>query len=550
MSVDAPAPSADIPPPPHRSGAGMFRSTFAFAFYTFLSRIAGFIRDILMTAILGTGVSADAFFIALRLTSLGRALFAEGALNAAFVPMFSRHLAQSGQSKAYAFATVVLNWLLAILVTMTILAELLMPFIVLGFAPGFGEVPGKLEQATLFSRIAFPYLLFISLVTLLSGVLNSLGRFWVGAAVPILLNLAMIAALLLAIPYNANPALLLAWSCPIAGVIQIIAMLYAASRVGLKWQWRLPRPSPEVKKLLRLLLPVALAAAIGWGALLVSTALASFQQSAVSFLQYAERLYHLPLSLIGISIGVVLLPELSKQWRGSQNHHAITSQNRAIEFALLLTIPAAILLFLLPEPIINVLFERARFTAEDTRATAAALTAMSVGLPGAVLMHIFTIIFYARQDTKTPLLYNAISNGVYVLAAVGLFFRMGYVGIALAASLTAWTHAVLLGVVLHRGGHLAFDARLRTRVVRLVASGIVMIVLVFGLHQGGGIAPLAEHLGNGLIARALVLFTLFGAGLFAYAVACQLSGAAHWRELLVLAWPGYARRQDRYKDRM
>ncbi|MCY4031091.1 MAG: murein biosynthesis integral membrane protein MurJ [Hyphomicrobiales bacterium] len=536
-------PAADAPPP--RTGTGMFRSTFAIAFYTLISRIAGFIRDIFMTAVLGTSASADAFFIALRLANLGRSLFAEGALSAAFVPMFSGHLEQSGRAKAFHFANIILNWLLVILIAVTIVLELLMPFIVLVFAPGFTNVPGKTELATLFARITFPYLLLVSLVTLLSGVLNSMGRFWVGAAAPILLNLAMISALLIAVPYNANPGLLLAWSCPLAGIVQLCVLIYASRRIGLKWRLQIPRPSPEVRKLLRLLLPVALAGVIGWGSILVTSALASFQESAVSFLQYAERLYHLPLSLIGISIGVVLLPELSRQWRGPHHDRALKSQSRALEFALLLALPAAVLLFLLSEPIINVLFERARFTASDTRATAAALAVMAWGLPAAVLAHIFVTVFYARQDTKTPLLYNAISNGVYVAAACAFFFAIGYVGIALAASLAAWTHATLLGVVLHKGGHLVFDARLRKRAGRFLASAAVMVVVVWGLHQGGGIGPLAESLGSGLFGRASVLFAMFCAGFFAYAVACQLTGAAHWREIIEIVLPKYSRKQEK-----
>lgn len=523
----------------------MFRSTFAIAFYTLISRIAGFIRDIFMTAVLGTSASADAFFIALRLANLGRSLFAEGALSAAFVPMFSGHLEQSGRAKAFHFANIILNWLLVILVAVTIVIELLMPFIVLVFAPGFTNVPGKTELATLFASIMFPYLLLVSLVTLLSGVLNSMGRFWVGAAAPILLNLAMISALLIAVPYNANPGLLLAWSCPLAGIVQLCVLIYASRRIGLKWRLQIPRPNPEVRKLLRLLLPVALAGVIGWGSILVTSALASFQESAVSFLQYAERLYHLPLSLIGISIGVVLLPELSRQWRGPHHDRALKSQNRALEFALLLALPAAVLLFLLSEPIINVLFERARFTASDTHATAAALAVMAWGLPAAVLAHIFVTVFYARQDTKTPLLYNAISNGVYVAAACAFFFVIGYVGIALAASLAAWTHATLLGVVLHKGGHLVFDARLRKRAGRFLASAAVMVVVVWGLHQGGGIGPLAESLGSGLFGRASVLVALFCAGFFAYAVACQLTGAAHWREIVETVLPKYSRKQEK-----
>ncbi len=515
----------------------MFRSTFAIACFTFLSRITGFVRDVLMTAIVGAGASADAFFIAARIANLGRSLFAEGVLNAAFVPMFSRHLAHSGFGKAHAFANVILNWMLVILVALTVLVEILMPLVVVVFAPGFVEVAGKMEQTILFSRIAFPYLLLVSLVTLLSGALNSLGRFWVGAAAPILLNMVMIAALLLAIPYSGNPALLLSWCFPVAGVLQLAMLLVAARRAGIKWRLRLPKPDKQLRKLLNLMLPVALTGLIGWGTLIATNALASFEESAVSWLQYAGRLYNLPLGLIAISVGVVLLPELSRRLRNGEDAPALAAQSRALEFALLLTMPAAVILFLLPDVIIQFLFERARFGADDTSATAAALGVMALGLPGATVMHIFITAFYARQDTKTPLLYGAISNGVYVLTAFGFYAWLGYVGIALGGSLAAWSNAILLGVALHRRGRLVLDGRFLRRMLGLVISAAAMAAAVLLLHDGGLLAPLAERLGDGLLGRGAVLFVLIGASGLVYALACQLSGAAHWRELLALAWP-------------
>ena len=526
------------------AGVRLFRSTFAIAFFTFLSRIAGFLRDVLMAAFLGTGASADAFFIAWRLANIGRALFAEGMLNAAFVPMFSRQLTSSGFATAHAFANVVLNWMLVVLLGVSLLAEIFMPVLVFVFAPGFGAVPGKSELAILFSRIAFPYLLLISLVMLLSGALNSLGRFWLPAAVPILLNVAMIAALLLASMHSADPALFLSWSFPLAGVLQLVLILAAARRAGLRWRLGWPRPDGELGRMLRLFLPVALTGLIEWGVLVATSALASFQESAISWLQYAGRLYNLPVGMIAVSIGIVLLPELSRHFRGSDRRLALESQNRALEFALLLTVPAAVVLFLLPDMIINVLFERARFTAADTRATAAALGVMALGLPAGVVQHILTIIFYARQDTKTPLLVGIVANAVFVLAAFGFFPWLGYVSIAVGGSLAAWTNAILLGLLLRRDGHMALDARLRRRMGGLLVSGAVMFALLWFLHQGGALAPLAAELGDGLVARAAVLFLLLGIGGLVYAVACQLSGAAHWRELLALALPRHGNGKD------
>lgn len=541
MSADAPPPPSASPPRPQErggEGARMFRSTFAIAFFTFLSRIAGFVRDVLMSAILGTGVGADAFFIAMRIANLGRALFAEGALNAAFVPMFSQHLARGGFTKARHFANMTLNWMLAILLLVTLAAELFMPFIVVLFAPGFGEVEGKLEQTALFSRIAFPFLLLFSLATLLSGALNSMGRFWVGAATPILLNLVMIAALLSALPHSDNPALLLSFCFPLAGVMQLALMLWAARRVGVRWRLQWPRPNPQLRKLLRLLWPVALAGIIGWGSLIVAGALASFQESAVSWLQYAERLYHMPLGLVAVSIGVVMLPTLSRRLRGGDASGALVAQNRALEFALLLMMPAMVILLLLPDAIVNVLFERARFTAADTRATAAALQVMALGLPGAVAQHIFTVFFYARQNTKSPLLYGAVANGVFVLAAFGFFPWLGYVGIALAGALAAWANALMLGAALRRGGALALDARFRRRMVGLSISSVSMFAALWLLHQGGLAAPLFASWGDGLAARTLALFLLIGVGSLVYACACQLGGAMEWREARDLILPG------------
>jgi putative peptidoglycan lipid II flippase len=337
---------------------------------TMASRILGFVRDILIAAALGTGIVADAFFVAFRFPNLFRRLFGEGAFNAAFVPLFAKKLEGEGQPAAVSFAEEAMAGLLFVLLVVTAIAEIAMPWIMLVLAPGFVADHDKYDLAVTLTQIAFPYLTCMCIVALLSGVLNSLRRFTAAAAAPILLNVVLIAAITYAIwsGYARSPAAgwVLAVGVTIAGFVQLAALWIAVKRAGLSLKLRRPRWTPDMQRLVQLGVPGLLAGGITQINIVVGTIIASLQAGAVSYLYYADRLYQLPLGIVGVAIGVVLLPELARKLRAGDKVAAMDSQNRSLEFALLLTLPAAVALTVAAQPIISVLFERGAFGPTDT----------------------------------------------------------------------------------------------------------------------------------------------------------------------------------------
>ncbi|MEX2408619.1 MAG: murein biosynthesis integral membrane protein MurJ, partial [Rhodovibrionaceae bacterium] len=353
---------------------------------TAVSRVLGFVRDVLIAAVLGAGPVADAFFVAFRFPNLFRRLFAEGAFNAAFVPLFSRELEQQGREAAKAFAEESLSLLLFALLVLVALCMAGMPWLMQGIAPGFAADPAKYALAVDLTRITFPYLLFMALVALFSGLLNSLYRFAAAAAAPILLNVFFIAALALVIPLfdlgaGDTPGYVLAWTVALAGAGQFVLLVIAAARAGMPLRLPRPRLTPRARRLMKLMGPGILSAGAMQINLLIGTIIASLQASAVSYLYYADRVYQLPLGLIGIGIGVVLLPELSRRLRAGAETSANNAFNRALEISLFLTLPATAALIVVADPIVAVLFQRGAFGAEAAAATAAALAAFATGLP-------------------------------------------------------------------------------------------------------------------------------------------------------------------------
>lgn len=459
---------------------------------TLVSRLLGFIRDILIAAALGSGVVADAFFVAFRFPNLFRRLFGEGAFNAAFVPLFAKRLEGEGLGEARGFAEEALSVLLATLVVFSAVVMLAMPWLMVILAPGFVSDPAKYDLAVLLSQIAFPYLLCMSLVALLSGVLNSLSRFWAAAAAPILLNIVLITAISLAIwmgfSQRYGAGIILATGVTIAGIAQLAMLWIAVRRAGLNLALRWPRYTPGVKRLVELGIPGVLAGGITQINIVVGTIIASLQAGAVSYLYYADRLYQLPLGIVGVAIGVVLLPELSRKLRAGEHQTAMHSQNRSLEFALMLTLPAAIALIVAAEPIIRVLFERGAFLPSDTMATAAALSAFAIGLPGFVLIKVFQPAYFAREDTKTPMRYAGVNMVVNVIGSLTLFYlfkSMGHpphVGIALATSIAGWINALLLWGGLVRRGDFSADRRLVRNLPMIAIASVAMgAVLYFAI---------------------------------------------------------------------
>jgi putative peptidoglycan lipid II flippase len=494
---------------------------------TLVSRLLGYVRDVLFAALLGTGSAADAFFVAFKLPNFFRRLFAEGAFSAAFVPMFAGRLEAEGPEAARRLASEALAVLVASLLVVVLLAEIAMPLIMMVLAPGFVDEPEKFALAVELTRITFPYLLLVSLVALLGGMLNSAGRFAAFAAAPILLNLCLVGAALIARHGGTRIDTTLSWGIAVGGVAQLLMLAFSVKRAGLMPRLALPRLTKDVRRVLGLFFPAAIGAGAMQLNLVVDVMIASLLPTgAISYLYYADRINQLPLGVIGIAVGTALLPLLSRQLKAGDEPGALRSQNRAIEMALFFTIPAAAALIVVADPIIAVLFQRGAFTAQATQASAAALVAFALGLPAYVLVKVLTPGFFARQDTRTPVkiaIVALVTNLAFNLALMG---PLAHVGIALATAIAAWVNAGLLYWVLKRRGHMAPDARLLSRLPRTLAATAVMTAALWvGLTYG---VPLLDA---GFAGLALGLALLVGGGLTLFAVTAQITGAARLGEV-------------------
>ena len=494
--------------------------------WTMASRVLGFLRDVLIAALLGAGSTAEAFFVAFRLPNMFRRFFAEGALNMAFVPLFAKRLEGQGPAEARAFAEEALAVLLWALLALTVLALLAMPLLILALAAGFADDPAKFSLAVAYGRIQFPYLLCMSLTALFSGVLNALGRFAAPAAAPVLLNVALIAAMTLAAGLALPVGSALAWGVLVAGLAQAALVALAARRAGMALALRRPRLTPGVRRLLRLGAPAAVSGGVIQLNLLIGTVVASFFESAVAWLNYADRLYQLPLGVVGVAIGVVLLPELSRRVRAGDAAGAGEAMNRAAEFALALTLPAAAALVAIPGPIVSVLFERGAFTAEDARAVAAATALFAVGLPAFVLQKALQPAFFAREDMTRPLRCAVAAMALNTAVSVAGAPIMGWLAIPLGTTLAGWLQVALLlrGARAH-GPETRPDARLKARALRLLVASALM-----GLALAAG-ARFAAALFLDPALRWPALLTAVAGGAALYALLAALTGAARLPEL-------------------
>lgn len=500
-------------------------------FATASSRVLGFVRDMFIAAAIGTGPVADAFIVAQRLPNLFRRLFAEGAFASAFVPLFTKSHENEGAEAARRFAEESLAALAAALLLLTIVAEIGMVWLTYALAPGFAAEPEKFDLAVFLSRIAFPYLLLISIVSLLSGALNGIGRFAAAAFAPALLNVVLIAVLVriywIGEIGTVDAGVQLTVAMVVGGVLQLGFLYYACGRAGLAFRLVLPRLTAGVRRLTRLAGPSIVAGGVVQINIVVGTVIASLQPGAVSWLYYADRLYQLPLGIVGIAIGVVLLPDLARALATGNAAGASHAQNRAIEFAAALTLPAAVALFVIPMPIIALLFQRGVFTAADTAATAPALAAYAVGLPAFVAIKVLQPAFFAREDTRTPMRAGAVSMIVNVAAAFGFFFLFGPVGIAAATSLAAWVNTIQLWVMLGRRGHFTADASIRRRMPLLALASLLMGLAVW--LAAWWMAPWLS--GGPLIVRAGAMACLVAGGVAFFVAFCQLAGVVDFRRV-------------------
>ena len=516
----------------------LYRSFATVGGLTLLSRVFGFMRDILIAATLGSGPVADAFFVAFRFPNLFRRLFAEGAFNAAFVPLFAKRLEGEGREAARAFAEEAMSGLIFIILAITIFAQLAMPVLMYGLAPGFSETPEKFDLAVLLTRITMPYLLCMSLVALLSGVLNSLGKFVESSSVSIVLNLTMMAATLIAMAMglqnDPKAGIIQAWGVFVAGLLQLALLVDGVRRNNITLKLRWPRMTDGVRRLIQLGIPGVIAGGVTQINIVIGTVIASLQGGAVSYLYYADRIYELPLAIVGIAIGIVLLPSVARHLR-AENHEAVMeSQNRSLEFAMLLTVPAAVALAVVPVPIVAGLFERGAFTAADTLPTAYALGIFALGLPSFVMIKVFSPAYFAREDTKTPMRYAVISLSANTLGSIALFFLfrsyglMPHLGIAVATTLGGWLNAGLLFTTLVRRGHFHADARLRRALPLIVLSSVAMgLYLWFASDTFGDTFGAATH----SLVRFAALAVLVTSGLAVYTLAVFATGALDMSQL-------------------
>ena len=465
----------------------LLRSAMTVGGMTLLSRLLGFVRDVLMAALLGAGAVAEAFVVAFRLPNLFRRFFGEGAFNAAFVPLFAKRLEGEGEASARQFAEEAFAGLLFVLLLLTLVAELFAPVFVYVLAPGFAADAQKFDLTVLLTRITFPYLLCMSLVALLSGVLNSLHRFALAAFAPVLLNIVFIAVLLYGwfAALNGQPRMgvLLAIGVALAGFLQLALLWIAAARAGFTIRLRRPRLTPAMKRLVALGIPGLIAGGITQLNLVISTIIASWQQGAPAWLYYADRVYQLPLGLVGVAIGVVLLPQVSRALRAGDDAAVHDSQNRAMEFAMFLTIPAALALMAIPVPVVAALFERGAFTHADTLATAQALAAFAAGLPAFVLIKVFSPAFFAREDTQTPMRYAATSVIINIALAMALFPFIKHVDIALATTVASWVNVLLLGRALHARGYWRADAQARRNLPLMLLAALAMALALLAANH-------------------------------------------------------------------
>lgn len=495
----------------------LMRSILTVGGWTLLSRGAGFARDMMMAAYLGAGPLADAFNVAFSLPNMFRRFFAEGAFNMAFVPMFSKKL-EAGED-AETFAEDAFNGMAAILFVFSIIGTLAMPLLVFAMASGFvGDQ--RFDLAVLYGQIGFNYIFFISLVALLSGVLNAYGHFTEAGFVPVLMNLIFIAAMWLAVWFGWNMGLTLAWTVPVTGLAQLGFTYYSAHRLGFRIPLRMPKLTPDLRRLALIAAPAVLAGGVVQINLLVGRQVASHTEGAISWLVYADRLYQLPLGVVGIAIGTVLLPDLSRRLRAGDTEGGRASFNRGTEFALAMTLPAAVALVVIATALTQVLYQRGKFDAEDTRSVALALAIYGAGLPAFVLHKVLQPLFYAREDSRSPFRYAVISMVVNVVLAVGLVGFVGFSAAAWATTLSGWIMVGQLWIGSRRMGDEArFDARFLHRLPRILAASALM----GGALWGANLLLDPWLATQGLRYAALAI--LIGVGIASYGVAGTALGA-------------------------
>lgn len=490
--------------------------------WTLISRIVGFMRDLMIAAFLGTSAMAEAYLIAFSLPNMFRRFFAEGAFNTAFVPIFSKKL-QAGEDPL-GFARNAFAGLALVTMIVTVIGTLAMPWLVLAMASGFvGDE--RFDLAVVYGRISFAYIFFISLTALLSGLLNAGGRFVAAAAAPVLMNLVLIAAMVLADWYGWNMGLAMAWSTPLAGIAQLVMVWIAAARMGFPLYPSLPKMTDDIRRLIAIAGPAVLAGGVVQVNLLVGRQVGSQFEGAVAWLSYADRLYQLPLGVVGIAIGIVLLPDIARRLKAGDVAGGRFAFSRAAEFALFLTVPAAVALVVAAMPLVSVLFMRGEFGAADVTPTALALAIYGAGLPAFAMQKVLQPLYFAREDTRSPLRFAVVAMVVNLVIAVALAPVIGFAAAALGTTLAGWIMALQLYLGTRSMGEAArMDSRLLARIPRIALAALIMGGAVWLLQSqvldGALMAPGRRYLAlAGLVIGGVAVYAVMAIGLGAMRLA-------------------------------
>jgi len=503
----------------------LIASTSTFGFYTLISRILGYVRDILIAIFLGTSIFADAFFVAFRLPNTFRRLFAEGTFNAAFIPSYAGELAKN-KTEADNFAQNVFNLLFIILLFFVLVAEIFMPQLIFLIAPGFYKDPEKLKLAVDLSRITFPFLFFICLASFFGAILNSYNKFAASAAAPIILNVILIVSLFFSQWISLSNVFVLSYAVSFAGFLQLVVLLFFVRKNFKPILSIKIKIDKKVKFFFRKLLPSIFSSGVTQINILVGTIIASFQAGAVSYLYYADRVYQINLAVAGIAVGTVMLPELSKYVKNNNSEEIKNLQNRALELCLFLSVPAATALVLASEQIITSLFGYGSFNDESVINTAIALTFFSFGVPAFSILKIFSNFFFARNDTKTPFYLSLTSVTLNIIISVTLFGQFGFIIIPIATSISSWINVFMHYYFIKKRNLYIFDSKFIYKFPRIILSTVVMGIALYLL-----LGFFSDKFDYNESWKFIYLFIIVIVSLIIYFLISNFSGAFRFKDI-------------------
>ena len=458
----------------------LIKSTGTFSFFTLISRILGYLRDVLIAFHLGSGPIADAFFVAFRIPNTFRRLFSEGTFNAAFVPSYSSELIR-GKEKGRKFANQIFNLLLISLLIIVTIVEILMPGFIYLLAPGFKGNPDKIELTIFLTRLTFPFLIFVSLASFFSAILNSHNKFAAAAAAPIILNILLILVLFYGNYLNDNLVIYLSIAVSLAGLLQLVILIIFSRKyykTKLTFDFKIPS---SVKFFFRKLLPSIFSSGVTQINILIGTIIASFQASAVSYLYYADRIYQINLAIAGIAIGTVILPNLSKNVQSRDKSKVKLIQNKALELSLFLSLPATMALIIAPTEITSSLFGYGEFDISSVNNSASALFYFAIGLPAFSIIKIFSSFLFARQNTKIPFYFSLISVIINIIISIYFFKDIGFIIIPIATTISSWINSLLLFIYLIKNKYFFIEFNLIKSLIRIFISTILTSIFFYNL---------------------------------------------------------------------